>query len=777
MNNINEKYAHWLMQNRWLVLILSIIMVLLLTSGGRFLKFDNDYRIFFDGDNPQLLAFENLQDTYTKDDTAVIVLAPKDGNVFSKETLTAIVDVTERAWQTPYSIRVDSISNFQHTSANGDDLTVADLIEKPASLTAKDLDKIQKIALNEPLIIHRLLSDKSHVTTINITTEFPGVDMTKEVPETVASVRELKRYINKTYPQIDVYLSGFVMMNNAFPEAAQYDMTHLIPLAVLVILSLVFFLLRGVAATFSTLVVIIFSVLAAMGTAGWVGIHLSPPVMSAPIIILTLAVADCVHILSSWLQEMRKGLSKSLAMSESLRINFGPIFLTSITTTIGFLSLNFSDAPPFRNLGNISAMGVVFAWFLSIALLPALVTLLPSRIKKKEDKHKPEGMDKLANFVIAQQKKLLIGMSIVFIVLVSFLPKNELNDVFVHYFDERIEFRTDTDFLLDNLTGIYTISFSLDANKRGVANPEYLSQVDKFGTWLQEQPEVIHVNTISDIMKRLNKNMHGDKEEWNILPTQQDMAAQYLLLYEMSLPYGLDLNNQIDIRKQATRLTATLKTISTQQILELEQRIQDWMQINTPEIKTLGSSPAIMFAHIGMKNIVNLLMGAAIALILISFILMAALRSWRYGLISLIPNLMPAGLAFGVWAIVDGEIGLGLSVVISMTIGIVVDDTVHFLSKYLRAKREQGLNAEEAVRYAFSTVGSALWVTSVALIGGFLIISTSSFELNSSMGLVTSFVIAFALLTDFLFLPALLIKLDKWLNTEKSTALKPVTIS
>lgn len=769
MNNINEKYAHWLMQNRWLVLILSTLIVLLLASGGRFLKFDNDYRIFFDGDNPQLLAFESLQDTYTKDDTVIIVLAPKDGKVFNKETLTAVVDVTERAWQTPYSIRVDSISNFQHTSADGDDLTVADLIEEPATLTQENLDNIQNIALNEPLIIHRLLSDKSHVTTINITAEFPGIDMAKEVPKTVASVRELKHYINETYPQLDVYLSGFVMMNNAFPEAAKYDMTHLIPLAVLIILSLVFFLLRGISATLSTLVVVIFSVLAAMGSAGWSGIHLSPPVMSAPIIILTLAIADCVHILSNWLQEMRKGLSKELAMTESLRINFGPIFLTSITTAIGFLSLNFSDAPPFRSLGNISAMGVVFAWLLSVAFLPALVTLLPSRIKEKEDKQKPEGMEKLANFVITQQKKLLIGMSIVFILLVSFLPKNELNDVFVHYFDERIEFRTDTDFLLDNLTGIYAISFSLEANERGVANPEYLNQVDKFGNWLKKQPEVIHINTISDTMKRLNKNMHGDEEKWHILPDQQNLAAQYLLLYEMSLPYGLDLNNQIDIRKQATRLTATLETISTQQILELEQRIQDWMQVNTPEIKTLGSSPAVMFAHIGMKNIVNLLIGAAVALTLISFILMAALRSWRYGLISLIPNLMPAGLAFGVWAIVDGEIGLGLSVVISMTIGIVVDDTVHFLSKYLRAKREQGLSAEAAVRYAFSTVGSALWVTSVALIGGFLVISTSSFELNSSMGLVTSFVIAFALLTDFLFLPPLLITLDKWLNKEKTT--------
>ena len=770
-HTINERYAGWLLEHRWWVVLATLVIFLLVGSGARLLKFDNDYRIFFDGDNPQLLAFEDLQNTYTKNDSVIMALAPKDGNVFTKKTLAAVVDITERAWQTPFSIRVDSLSNFQHTTADGDDLTVRDLIEEPMSLTDTELKTIQQIALNEPLIVHRLLSDRSHVTTVNITVELPEIDVTKEIPQVVASVRKLENYIHQTYPDIDVYLSGIVMMNNAFPEASQYDITHLIPLAVLIILALVFFLLRGVAGTIATFLVILFSVIAAMGTAGWLGIHLSPPAMSAPIIIMTLAVADCVHILSNWLQGLRKGMEKKEAMRESLRINFGPVFLTSLTTAIGFLSLNFSDAPPFRDLGNISALGVIYAWLLSIAFMPALVTLLPSFVKPSNNTKGSTGMEKLADFVVRYQKKLLFTMGLVFIVLVAFLPRNELNDVFVKYFDERIQFRTDTDFIVENLTGIYFFDFSLDSKKSdSVSDPEYLQQVEQFANWLKVQPEVIHVNTFTDIMKRLNRNMHGDEDAAYKLPDQQDLAAQYLLLYEMSLPYGLDLNNQVDISKTSTRLSVSLKTISTQEILDLEQRAQDWMAANTPDIKTWGSSPAIMFAHIGMKNIVSLLIGAAIALVIISFILIIALRSFRYGLVSLVPNLMPAGLAFGLWAIVDGQIGLGLSVVTSMTIGIVVDDTVHFLSKYLRAKREQGLSAEEAVRYAFSTVGSALWVTSVALIGGFMVISTSSFSLNSEMGLVTSLVIAFALLADFLFLPALLIWLDPWLSKDEKPA-------
>lgn len=769
---LSERYADWLMEHRWAMIILSMIIVLFMASGARFLKFDNDYRIFFDGDNPQLLAFEDLQNTYTKNDSVVMALAPKDGKVFTNQMLAAVIDITERSWQTPYSFRVDSLSNFQYTYAEGDDLTVRDLIEEAESLSSEELQKIEKIALKEPLILHRLLSEKSHVTAVNISVELPDKSVNEAIPEIAASVRNLEKYIKKTYPQIDVYFSGIVMMNNAFPEAAQYDLTHLIPLAVLIILVLVFFMLRVVTGTLVTLLVIILSVLAAMGAAGWMGIRLSPPSMSAPIIILTLAVADCVHILSNWLQGVRKGLDKNAAMHESIRINFGPVFITSITTAIGFLSMNFSDAPPFRDLGNISAMGVVFAWLLSVGFMPALVTLLPSKIKALPEKETSFRMGMLADFVIKNQTKLLLGIGSLSIVLIALIPRNELNDVFVEYFDERIEFRTDTDFILENLTGIYFIDFSLDSKKdNGVSGPEFLDQVEKFSHWLREQPEVIHVNTLTDIMKRLNKNMHGDDLAKYSLPQQQNVAAQYLLLYEMSLPYGLDLNNQIDIGKQSTRLSVTTETISTQNILEFEQRTQKWMEENTPDIKVWGSSPAIMFAHIGMKNIVSLLTGAAIALVLISIILIVALRSFRYGLISLIPNLLPAGLAFGLWAIVDGQIGLGLSVVSSMTIGIVVDDTVHFLSKYLRAKREQGLSAEEAVRYAFSTVGSALWVTSVALIGGFLVISTSAFELNSAMGLVTSLVIAFALFTDFLLLPPILIKLDNWLGKKENDPL------
>ena len=773
-----KKYIQLVESKRWLLLVLSLVFIVVAVMGASRLHFNNDYRIFFSPDDPRLQAFENLQNTYTKNDNVLIALAPKDGKVFTAKTLAAIEDITKRAWQTPYSIRVDSLSNFQRTQSVADDLSVADLYTDAQQLDDTALEKIKQVALDEPLLVDRLISKQAHVTAINITMEFPkmeddGKGGTKAADPTiqgqivVKSVRDLKAYINKTYPDLTVYLSGIVMLNNAFGEAMIYDMSHLLPITLLFILVTVFLLLRSVSGTLITMLVIIFSVLSAFGLAGWLGIELSSPVMSAPVIIMTLAVADCVHILSTWMTEMRAGVEKKLAMQESLRINFQPVFLTSLTTVIGFLSLNFSDAPPFRDLGNVSALGVLVAYVFSIVLLPALAMVLPSRVHPVKT-HTLKIMSVFSEWVIKYQKALLIGIGVLAIALISLIPRNQLNDIFVKYFDERIEFRTDTDFIVNNLTGIYYVDYSLDSKQSGgISDPENLRQIDMFANWLEQQPEVIHVNTITDTFKRLNKNMHGDDPAWYKLPDSRELAAQYLLLYEMSLPYGLDLNNQIDIDKQSTRLSVTLKTISTQEILAFEKRVNDWMSVNIPKLKTIGASPSIIFAHIGMKNIISMLSGTTVALFLISLILFVALKSWRYGLLSLIPNLIPAGMAFGLWAIVDGEIGLALSVVMAMTLGIVVDDTIHFLSKYMRARREQGLNAEDAVRYAFSTVGVALWVTSIALIAGFLVLSTSSFKLNSGMGMLTAIVIGLALLTDFLLLPPLLIRLDKWLSKVK----------
>ncbi len=757
-----KKYAEFILRHKLITVILAVLWIMAMAAGARYLTFTNDYRVFFGEDNPQLMAFENLQVTYAKNDNVMFVLVPENARVFTRETLTAVAWLTERAWETPYSTRVESLSNYQHTSAVEDDLLVEDLAYEPQNLTDADLARIRDIAINEPVLVNRLISPAAHVTGVNITIELPGLDPIVENPEVVNYVRELRSEFKAAFPDIDVKLTGIIMMNQAFPEASQYDMSTLFPLMLLLFVIVLYFWVRGFAGTISTFIIIIFSIAGAMGMAGWFGIALTPPSFSAIMIIPTMAIADSVHVLMNYLLMMQKGETREEAMVDSIRINFQPVFLTSVTTAIGFLSMNFSDAPPFHDLGNIVAMGVMIAFVLSVTFLPAMMLLLPGKQRVGETASS-RAMQRFAEFVIAKRGKLLIGMSLGCLLLISFLPKNELNDDFVKYFSEKIEFRRDADFSSANLSGLYLVDYSLESGQDGgVSDPGFQQNIENFANWYRQQPEVIHVNVISDTFKRLNKSMHGDDPSWYRLPDVRELAAQYLLLYEMSLPYGLDLNNQLNIDKSATRMTVMLHNMTTKTVLALEERAQQWLRDNVPpSMHNEGASPTIMFSNIGERNIRSMLLGTTVALILISLILVVALRSFKIGLLSLIPNLIPAALAFGAWGIFVGQIGLALSVVTGMTLGIVVDDTVHFLSKYLRARREKGLDAQDAVRYAFSTVGLALVVTSIVLVAGFTVLTFSAFALNSNMAIMTAVTITFAIIADFLLLPPLLMAIDR----------------
>ncbi|MEZ5540596.1 MAG: MMPL family transporter [Pseudomonadota bacterium] len=754
-------YGEWILRWRVPVVLACLVLVALAASGARFITFKTDYRVFFSRDNPQLQAFEQLQNTYTKTDNVLFAVAPKHGGVFTPQTLESIAWLTQACWQMPYSLRVDSITNYQHTRAEGDDLIVADLVADPRALDAQQLAAIRDIALNEPLLVNRLISTDGQVAGVNVTIQLPDAGSGKEVPEITAFARDLVRQLKARDPDLDVYLTGMVVMNNTFQEVSVGDQQTLIPIMFGIVLLTLVLMLHSFTAMLVTFLVIIMSIVAAMGLAGWLGYALTPPSASSPPIILTLAVADCVHIFATMLHAMGKGEAKQQAIVESLRINMQPVFLTSLTTVIGFMSMNFSDAPPFRDLGNIVAMGVAVAFVLSVTLLPALASLLPVRARSG-GLQQARYMDRLGEFVVTHRNTLFWGMGLVVLVLVSFIPRNELNDEFIKYFDTSIPFRVETEFATTRLTGVYTIEYSLGTGAAGGINdPEFLREVDRFAEWYRSQPHVLHVNSITDIMRRLNKNMHGDDPAWYRLPEDRALAAQYLLLYEMSLPYGLDLNNQIDVDKSATRLIVSLENVSSNTLLGIEHRAQAWLGANAPHLQSSGASSAVMFAYIGQRNIHSMLRGTTFALVLISLVLIVALRSIKIGLVSLIPNLAPAAMGFGVWGLVSGQVGLGLSVVAGMTLGIVVDDSVHFLSKYLRARRERGLDAADAVRYAFHTVGSALLVTTLVLIAGFLVLTQSGFRVNSDMGLLTAVTIAFALAADFLLLPPLLMKVDR----------------
>jgi uncharacterized protein len=763
------RYARWIVEHRWLVLLLSVLIIGALGAGAKNLKFSTDYRVYFGPDNPQLIAFDELQNVYAKNDSILMMVEPRDGDAFHPRVLEAVRELTAEAWKLPYTLRVDSVTNFQHTEAAGDDLRVGPLLGYDEEVTPAVAQRVRAIATQETLLLRRLVSPTGHVTAVNITAQLPPADQLtqRELPEAVAAARALRADILAKYPEVKgIYMTGSNMMSTAFTEASVGDSKTLIPLMYGVIIVVMWLMLRSGWATLTTMLIVIISSVTAMGAAGWLGILLTPPSAASPQIITTLAVADCVHIYLTAFALMRGGRTKVDAIVESMRVNFTAVFLTSATTAVGFLTVNFTDSPPLKDLANITAMGVMLAWFFAIFMLPALMAILPARVPKARGDMEHSGltraMDRLANFVLRHRRPVFWVAMAVGTALTVLAFRNEGNDLFAHYFDKRITYRTDTDHVVDNLTGLYSLEYSLRCDEpECVASPDYIRKLEAFKQYWLQHPKTLYVGSLSDVFKKLNKSMNGDDPAFYKLPEDSALAAQYLLLYEMSLPFGLDLNNTVNQDKSSSRFTVIFKHLKSKETRAIEEEGRAWLAEHAPEMETHGVSPAVMFAHISKRNLESNFVSLPISLVIISLLLVPVLRTWRLALAFVLPNLLPLGMGFGLWALWSGEVNFTMAIVLNMTVGIIVDDTIHFMTKYLRARREQGLGPEAAIRYSFHNVGGALVVTTLILVAGFAILAQSSFLPNSGMAQLTAMTIVAALLIDLTLLPALLLKLDR----------------
>ena len=499
-------------------------------------------------------------------------------------------------------------------------------------------------------------------------------------------------------------------------------------------------------------------------------VPLNAVTVGAPGLMLTLAVADNVHVLTTMFHRVRQGDSKHAAIAKSMQVNLKAIFLTNVTTIIGFLSMNFSDSPPFRDMGNLVGTGVAVDLVNSILLLPALMAVLPVHIHPRRERAPWIDMNRVADFVIRRRRSLLASMLALTALASTGILRIELDDNFLTYFDDTFEFRRATDFLTKNLTGWDVIEYSLGSGQSGgITDPEYLAVVDRFADWYRRQPKVVHVSAITDTMKRLNQDMHGGDAGYYRIPDQRELAAQYLLFYELSLPFGTDLNGQIDVDKSAARFTVVLQSMSAKELSRMEAVARRWLDTNAPACMHADATGlSLIWARITQRNIGSMLFASFMEIVIIAGLMFLVLRSVKFVVIFLIPNLVPPFIAFGIWGLAKGHVGLALSVIIAMTLGIIVDDTIHFFVKYFAARREHGMSPEQAVRHAFQTVVAAIGITTVVLVAGFLVMTLSHYKMSAEMGMMCAMVIGLALMSDFFLTPALLMKFDRVTDKFKS---------
>ncbi len=771
MDNILKKtIISWICDNPRYCIFFALLFIIGCWSGLPNLGFSVDYRNLFDANDPYLQKLDEINDDYIQSSHIIFVIRDEKHDIFNEKNFSIIEEITEMSWKTPHSLRVDSITNFHRIYAKEDTFFVEPLRDTSSNSTI-DFPKLKKIATSESSITDRLISKDGKTTAVVISIFIPVENRQQALEDSVSFARRIQTVFHKNNPNLDIHLTGEVVMDQVLLEIVQSDMTVVMSLMMLVGFFILWFLLRSFFAVICTWIIIVLSLSCAMGISGWGGYIINNISSASPMTIMIIAIADAIHILTPFLITLRQGADKKTAIQKSLTINFMPITITSLTTAIGFLGLNFASASAFRDFGNIIAFGVLAAYILSLILLPALILLLPIK-----SQHRPFALtslsSKIAKFSVRYAKLNLIWPLLLTIFCLFQLPKIIFDDDLAKNLAPSVPLHNAILQADRHLMGYQNIFYALDSKEPGGINdPQYLSKVNQFIEWYRTQPNVTNVSSYIDTVKQLNKALHKDDNAWYQTPNERSLASQYMLLYEMSLPTGKDLTADINIERSALRIAITLKQITNNDLIALEQRGNQWLKEHAPELETIGTSQSLLLAYLNKKMLTDMTKGSLTVIFAITIILIFGLRSIRFGLISIIPNLLPAIIVYGIWAITIQQVNAAAALTFSVSLGLVVDDTIHFLSKYLEARR-QNLSAEEAIYYTFENCGTALFVTTVALGSGIALLTFSQFVPNATSAMLLSPIIFTALLIDFLFLPALLLAIEKVMPFQNNPTLK-----
>ena len=757
--DFTETFAEKIIQYRYLSILFCLVLLIASFRGVGGIAFSPDMEQFFPEDYPISENHAHIEDTFYSSDSVIIAIGVDEGTVFNPRILNLIEEITDKAWSTPHSIRVDSLSNFSFVRAEIDDLVVEPFIEESLEWDQKKINERSTLIEKEEQAYGTILSKDKKTTFINISIDAPRDDVEKEYAESMEHIFAFMDPLKKEYPEADMRYAGIVYIEYLSPLIVKAEMPVLIPTLLFVILLSLFILLRNVVAVISSLVVIIFSVITAVGILGHFNTTVSQPFLMVPILVATLAVADCVHLFNVYFQNKLEKNAKD-SIIKSLQLNLEPLLLTSLTTSIGFLCLNLAPIPALRVVANGIVIGVIAAFVFSIFFLAPLMSFFNVKASSQIE-NQTKLSKRVGQFSLKNRKKIIWLVPLFSAFLMSFIPLNETKDNPMEFYSERFtSVAEDTKWLAKRLGGTFLVTYEY-VSEDLVSDPEYLRQLDEFTTWLENQDEVLSVNSLSKIVKNLNRTLNGNDQSWYVIPEDSELIAQYLFFYEMSLPFGLDLTSTINQERTSTKVTVSLKEIDSKAFIEFYDRVDDYasLSIVSGNLSGGGGTRSVM-AFMGMLLAEQLMYALIIGFIVITLAIALFYKSLSAGLITAIPNILPIGVAFGIWGIFSSNVSMLVSLGIGCTLGIVVDFSVHFLSKYLYARRSLSLSAEESVLYAFETVGFPLTIMTVSLCMGFAVLFLASFMPLRGFAGITMISFVAALIIDLLLFPAVLIAWD-----------------
>jgi predicted RND superfamily exporter protein len=734
-------------------LLLGLVLTLGFVPGLWRVQSDFTHRAYFWDDDPYLADFEAFERRFGNDDSLIVALHSPSG-VFDADTVALVQRLTERLWQLPEVIRVDSLSNFNWVHATGDDITIEPLL--PAEITPEVIAQRRAVALAHETLPRYLVSADG-LTTLLIARIQPAIDRPSDARKIVTEARRV--LAEEQRGDHVLHLSGTSAVHFAFEESSEQDVARLIPLLLVMSAAVLALTLRSVAGVLMPLAVVALAVVAAFGTAGYLGIELSPVTLGAPTILIAVCIANVVHVMASFYRSLGRGAARAEAARYSLLKNFQATFLTSLTTAIGFFSFSSADLKPLSGLGTMAGVGTLFEWVATYLVAGSLLFLLPlerGRGSAADIAWGDRVVRRTLDAISRRRVPVLLVTSLVTLGSLWLSLRLEVNSDPIKYFSSHFPVRVANEFIEHNLGGVRGVELVVDSGSEdGVKDPVFLRKVDELQRWIEGQPGVTRVLSVLDVLKATHRSLNGDAPGSYVIADDQETIGQELLVYTMGLPQGMDLNDQISVRNDALRMTVlwTIPTSSesTSAALRIEDRAREL------GLKAHATGKNTLYDRQNGYVVDSFIDSFASSLILISVILIVAFRSLKMGLFAMIPNVIPNFIGGGLLYLMRQPLDIGTVLVASVALGIAVDDTIHILANYVRMRRA-GHSRNDSIKDTLVDTAPALIGTTAVLAAGFGVFAFGSFMPNVYFGVLTASVLTIGLVIDLTFLPAILMR-------------------
>jgi predicted RND superfamily exporter protein len=749
----------WISKRKTGISILTTVALIASAAGLPMLTITPDNRIFYGAENPYYLEFKKFEEDYSSNNNILFVLSGANP-VYERDYATAIRWLTAQAWEIENVMRVDSLATYPLPISSGDTIKVAPILEATCSDSNICKRKSAEI-LNRPEIVNRLISADQKSTGV-LATLFLEIGTVGEIERVNRQARSLADDFKKRFPGYEIVFTGGIPMMAAFAEASATDLATLLPIAALIMGLFLFAFLGGIKPTLILFLLGGSAAVITLGIAGWSGNPLNNATSIVPLIVFTLVIASSMHVVlhfqrsSGESQEQRVILSATKAALEN---NLPPLSISAATSIIGLLSLTLVDSPPLRQLGQLSAIGVAAGYMLTITILPIILSSLKRGLPSVSANVVQRLLNNYARTIENRRSYFLVG-SLVAIVVLSGIPRLVIDDDFVSYFDQSTQFRTDTDRATKLLAGPNHIEILVNAGEipSGVFDPDYLNFMKNLSAFVRTREQASNVHSYYDIIQSIAEAITPDK---NAEEFEADEIAQLFLVYELSLEAGQSNTDFVNQSQTEARISVLLKETSSKDIQLLEKAISDAAMRMDDRFGVTITGENVPVAHISEINIRSMIYGLGGSMLFTAALVGIYFRKLRLAVTAFVAILVPVASGFGVWGWIKGEVGLASTAIVALTIGIVVDDAVHLIYRYLDGVRRMGLDSWQAAAHSVHRSGNAVTVTSIILVSGLSVLQFSSFKVNSSFGICTCLIIGLALLFDLFVLPRILVWTDR----------------